>query len=251
MKVFVLNLDCDRARWNAVSARLRALGVAFERIPAVLGRELPDAEKRLSVNRFRWWCAVGRPIMNGEIGCALSHSKAYRKILADGLPMACVLEDDVVLDDRFPRVLNYLESKLLAEAKTVVLLSNHTNQKLGEKGDSEVSVVDGLLDMFAEGYVVTSTAAENLLRENSPIVVPADHWPRWTKKGAIQLLHAVPTVCSQNWSGEFQSRTDAPSNLRLVDSLPLPFYVWHKFKRAVGKFIDTVLLKLESGSYRD
>ena len=65
MKVFLVNLDKNPERLAAADAQLRKLGVEYERFPAVYGADLPKAEKRQAVNRFRWWCAVGRPSGGG------------------------------------------------------------------------------------------------------------------------------------------------------------------------------------------
>ena len=78
MKVFLINLDRDQERLKAADAQLKALGVEYEWIPAVYGKSLSQEEKQRKVNRFRWWCAVGRSMTDGELGCALSHAAVYR-----------------------------------------------------------------------------------------------------------------------------------------------------------------------------
>ena len=77
---------------------------------------------------------------------------------------ACILEDDVVLDDRFLSVLNRVEKFVDANRSQVVLLSNHT----AKRGDVEgVSIVPAQSDMYTEGYVITPRAAQALVRANA------------------------------------------------------------------------------------
>lgn len=250
MKVFVLNLDRDRERLEAVDKQLRRLGVEYERIPAVYGKSLSTAEKNSKVNRFRWWCAVGRPITDGELGCALSHATAYRKIVKEELPMACVLEDDVVLDDRIPLVLNGLSQMLQSAVSQVALLSNHSYPE-GQVGDghngfrSPSGMVDLSLtaiesDMFAEGYVITSAAAKALLRANDPVITCCDWWGRWRKLGHIELYHAFPTVCSQDKS-RYESHT-AEGMICAVRNRSLLGWTGYKLKRLVGKLMDRMFV---------
>lgn len=128
MKVFLINLDKDAERLARCDAQLRRLGVDYERVPAILGRDLSAEEKDGAVNRFLWWCNGGRKVMDGEIGCALSHYVCFKKIMEEGVGFGCVLEDDVILDAGFPDVLKRIEAWIDARQPMVVLLSNHSKE---------------------------------------------------------------------------------------------------------------------------
>lgn len=195
MKVFLINLPRSKARLARVSARLEALGVPWERLEAVDDLELTPHEKARQFSAFGWWCCTLTPPVRGQIGCALSHQKVYRRIIEEGLSAACVLEDDVVLDDRFPAVLNWVEAHLEATSPQVVLLCDHDGG--AQKVDPEIGLEPATWDWCAEGYVVTRHAAEALLADNSPLRVMNDTWSRWVDQGVIRLFHARPTVCSQ------------------------------------------------------
>lgn len=234
MKVFLINLDQDRDRRIAAEAQLNRLGVSFERIPAVYGKSLPKAQQDAAVSRFRWWCAMGRPIELGELGCALSHRKIYELMVDQSLPAVCVLEDDVLLAEAFPKQVAFVESQLDLTQPQVVLLSNHT----------KTSGPDGTLqpcrdDTCAEGYILTLPAAQNLLRINTPIKTPFDHWGRWVRYGILQLYHAFPTVCSQDHAS-FTSHVDI-SPLQNAIKNSLLFRYTHKFKRLIGLTLDRLL----------
>ena len=240
MKVFLINLDRDQERLRAADAQLKALGVDYERIPAVYGKGLSQEEKRRGVNRFRWWCAVGRPMIDGELGCALSHQKVYHRMVEDGLPMACVLEDDVVLDGRVSQLLSSLEQMIDPARPQLVLLSNHTGNAIAKPDDEAFGFVPSAGAMFAEGYVLTRQAAANLLMANCPMIVPADHFGRWVKTGAIELYHSYPTVCRQD-KVSFETSTQ-PEGCFDVRKLSRPLLVLYKFSRVLGKTMDWLLI---------
>ncbi|MGI6353587.1 MAG: glycosyltransferase family 25 protein [Lentisphaeria bacterium] len=249
MKVFVINLDRDIERMKAAEDQLRRLHVEFERISAVDGKELSIEEQKKSVNSFRWKCAVGRPFTLGEIGCALSHIALYHRVVEEKLPLACVLEDDVILDERFPKVLSDLMNLFDEKKPQVFLLSNHSDSQ-GQLGDGYIgymtpaNVYDTSLkrisgDMFAEGYVVTYEGAKALLKMNYPIITPCDWWTRWVKLGAIELYHAFPTVCRQN-KHAYDSHTIV-GMVKSTRALSLPRKIIHFTKRIFGITIDKIL----------
>lgn len=238
MKVFLINMAESPQRLASADRQLRRLGVAYERVEAVNGRLLTPEERRRAVNSFRWWCAIGRPIVPAEIGCALSHATIYRHMVEEKIPYACVLEDDVVLDDRFREQLDFIAHNVNVAEAQVVLLSNHTQ----ERHDGQ-AVIPTQQDMFAEGYVLTRRAAEALLRENYPMQTPCDHWGRWVKAQIIRLYHAFPTVCCQDQvafgSTTSMGRVAATRNLSFLG------YAVHKLKRVVGRTIDWALSGIE------
>lgn len=234
MTVYLINLDQDQKRRLAAEAQLNRLAVPFQRIPAVYGKALPIEEQTASVNRFRWWCAMGRPIELGELGCALSHKKIYEMMIAQALPVACILEDDVLLADAFPQQLTFVESRIDPTQPQVVLLSNHT-KAVGKNG----TLQPARTDTCTEGYIITLPAARNLLKYNFPLKTPCDHWGRWVRYRIIQLYHAFPTVCTQDYDS-FVSHIDISPLQNALKNSRLRRYT-HKFKRLIGLTLDRLL----------
>lgn len=235
MQTYLINLDKDKDRLVAADAQLKRLGVEYERFPAVYAKKLPKEIIDSRVNYFRWWCCVGRKILPGEIGCALSHYSIYQKMIDERIEYACILEDDVVLNEAFSATLLKVKDWLDLSKPQVVLLSNHTGEL--EHGEEIREVSNGLC---TEAYVLTLPAAQALLRENLPICVPCDHWGRWAKKGIIKLHLAIPSVCTQNWDG-FESNMSESVAIKKVSDFPLHSRMLHKFKRLIGKSVDILL----------
>lgn len=240
MKVYLINLDKDVDRLRGADSQLKRLDVEYERFPAVYAKTLDEEILEQAVDKFRWWCVLGRPVSLGEIGCALSHYSLYERIIKDDEP-ACILEDDVALDARFKEMLEFAGSEIQCARPQVILLSNHTRCK----GGSQKELVRCTADMFAEGYLITPIAAKVLLSANMPMQCPCDHWGRWVKVGLIELYHAFPTVCSQNVKS-FESNTTGGRMRVTVANLGVIGWTCHKFKRIIGKTIDWVLCYLPS-----
>lgn len=232
MKVLVVNLDRNPERFVSVSRRLSELGVEFERISAVDGSALAPEVRRDSVNRFRWWCAVGRTPSPAEIGCAKSHYGIYERISEP----VCVIEDDVEISADFQKVLRQVGDFLDPSRPQVVLLSD----RFGRRQEKDVvadAVVRSRKGLFTDGYVITPSAARALLKLNGRLSVPCDWWARWVRCGAIELYHA-PTVIRQRRE-LFGSSTSALRNSR-----PRPSFfrlVVHKGLRLVGRSLDWLM----------
>ena len=234
MKVFVINLDKDKDRMASVDAQLRKLGVDYERVSGVYAKEMSEEERNWAVNRFRWWCAIGRPIVPAEIGCALSHYNIYRSMKHG--EAVCILEDDVILTDDFPIRLKEIESFVDVRKPQVIMLSSHNRPRSG------TGIVRSRSAMCTDAYMITQPAAKALIKANLPMHVPCDHWWRWERKGLIELYHALPTTVSQN---QVAFGTSTQPNAVLVSSYPTLRWLAHKAKRLVGRIVDDILLRVD------
>ena len=92
--IYVINLDRDAERMASIRANLETLGLPFERLPAVVGKEVPDWEKLVDLPAYAWRNRLDTP-RAGEVGCYLSHLKAMETFLRTDAPWCVILEDDV------------------------------------------------------------------------------------------------------------------------------------------------------------
>lgn len=84
---------------------LDARNLPFRFVDAVDGRD-EDLTRHPLYNRSMRLSAYGRDMLSGEIGCFLAHKKCYELIVSERLEAALILEDDVILSEDFPEVLN-------------------------------------------------------------------------------------------------------------------------------------------------
>jgi len=92
--IYVINLDRDAERMASIRANLEALGLPFERLPAVMGKDVPEWEKLVDLPAYAWRNRLDTP-RAGEVGCYLSHLKAMETFLRTDAPWCVILEDDV------------------------------------------------------------------------------------------------------------------------------------------------------------
>lgn len=207
MNVFVINLKQDGTRRAHMEALLRRINLEFEFFQGVNGRELTDAERKRDYDERKAMRTQCRALVPAEIGCALSHLAVYREIIRRGLPMALVLEDDVLADERLPEVLDAIETLPLMSAPSVVLLSPAEGQlgdgRLLSKGVSLSAYRSGF---YTHAYVVTLAAARALLKELYPVGDVADCWRRMQKHRVVDVFVVRPPLVTQQQS-EFGSST--------------------------------------------
>lgn len=237
MTVFVINMERSKARLARLAARLAGLGVGWERVDAVDDSLLGEAARRAAFSRFGWWCCTLAPIVRGQLGCAMSHQLAQRAAVERGLDMACVLEDDAVLGDRFPEALEWAAAHVDPSRAQVALLSDHSGSR-AQPAAAAFSLSRDVWDWGAEAYVFTRRAAEAMLADNSPVRVPADSWGRWADQGAIELYHVRPAVCAQtSWDNPAES--EIARSMKAADLPPLG-RAWWRVRRAAGVTLDAL-----------
>lgn len=91
MKVYYINLDRSPERRAWFTQQAEALGLDLVRVPAVDGRELPAEE----LDHWRKLTAGNKVLSPGEIGCFLSHRKAWEMVIAGDEKWAFIAEDDI------------------------------------------------------------------------------------------------------------------------------------------------------------
>lgn len=197
---FVVNLATDTARRHAMAERLKQQHINATFFPAVDGRLMPDAELESHVDRQKAEYEYG-PLTRAEIGTSLSHIGLYRTMVANNLPYAVILEDEVCLGDDFSQLLNTEHPGSLAnvfDANTPVMLQlTHVDRvyRFGTKplaGSHRTAAKAYRGVWLASGYFITLAAAKSLAAHLYPVWTVADHWNRFQGKGLLQLWALTP-----------------------------------------------------------
>ncbi|CAK0812876.1 unnamed protein product [Prorocentrum cordatum] len=134
--VYVVSLPTSINRWEQIRARLEELQIWATRVPGVDMRvpsAILDAKRDGFVPRsynftraqdagYAWKHDMGSMI--GTLGCAAAHFKVQQVAIADGSPMAVVLEDDSwPSDDFIPRLWKLVREELPCDWEVTALLS--------------------------------------------------------------------------------------------------------------------------------
>lgn len=196
MRTFLINLDRNPDRLVSAKRQLDAFGIAFERFPGIDGRALSKDELKRHYNRFRSILVNGKPMALGEIGCALSHTMLYRKMVEENIPFALIFEDDVKLTDRFPEMLAAAVKFLDVTRKQVVLFTRHGLSEAECAAERGVVPIRG--GLCAEAYLITLPAAREIVRVNYPIVIINDKWRRFQRHFGVELYRTLPATADQD-----------------------------------------------------
>ncbi|MEY3853812.1 MAG: hypothetical protein RI910_2792 [Verrucomicrobiota bacterium] len=156
--IYVINLDRDTERMASVHENLTRLGLGYERISGVMGKDVPGWEQLVDAEAYAWRNRNDMP-RAGEVGCYLSHLKAMETFLKTDAPWCVILEDDVEVlpacaDVNFHSGLPVKKRELAGGHRLVAHLTRTTS---------------------SAAYVVNRRAAETLLKSMRPITEQVDH----------------------------------------------------------------------------
>lgn len=184
MKVFVINLEKDQVRREKTVKQCTLNNLKYEVIKGVDGRTLPSDILPLVTHDYPQ-CALTK----GEIGCALSHLSIYARMIAENIPYALVLEDDALPGPELASHLAGLKTIISATRPEVFLLTGNSayNPKL-KKMDLHNNVYYRVAyGSGGYGYVINRSAAQEILKQNRPIIFEADRWPLFRLNGCLRV----------------------------------------------------------------
>lgn len=192
MLTIVLNLKHRTDRKVAIHDRLTNMGLAPVFIDAVNGRapELADTIQPITA----------RTGLNpGEVGCYLSHIKAWQYLMASEHDAALLLEDDCLLDPALPQVLNALQQH--TDALHVVRLSalrKLVGRHVCQLTEDHALICSTKNPSGTQGYYITKAGAAMLLKHISEINCAIDtEMDRYWQWGG-QILTLKPSVVYQD-----------------------------------------------------
>ena len=177
IQAYYINLEKAEERRVALVPLLEKLDIPFERIPAIYGKDLPIHEKEKLVNKTIFKVLMQKNVLDGEIGCYLSHLKAWKGFLKSNHSYALIVEDDVVFN---PEELQ----------KLIILLLKHNdnwdcvNLDTHRSGNGRViAQISGKYRLKAPSrrvwnascYIINRKAARSLVQHALPIRMPLDH----------------------------------------------------------------------------
>lgn len=242
MHVFVINLPKDHERRQSITSQLGRLGLDYEILTGVYGKDLSAAEMAEFYDDKKAKRIQCRSLVRSEIGIALSHIKAYRTIMERNIQCALVLEDDVHLPDALPKVLEALEKNIDPACPEVVLLSPAS---LGRSGNSHL--VDNFFTAsfksgyFAHSYALSLAGAGELLNFLYPVHDVADCWTRLNKYGVVKIRGLTPPLVVQNQAAFGSSTTCELQNSGIgeIRNNPMRRYAF-KLRRAFFLCMDLI-----------
>ena len=206
---FIINLPQSTDRKVFMKDQCESIGICPIFIEAVNGKSISEVEISQFCNQAVAKKRLGRDLLLGEIGCALSHKKIYQKIVDEHIAYAIIFEDDATLEKNFSIVVKSIMAAPLSWE--LVLLGHYKDNLKGLKSPislwhkqriSSKFLLGRLVDFGfgAHGYMITLKGAKKLLIELGEIYRPLDHY---TPDSNILNIYALsPTVVSAQNSFE-------------------------------------------------
>lgn len=228
LTVFVISLAGATTRRARIATQLQQLGVDFQFIDAVKGRDLPADYLAPLTQR--------RPLIQGgvaattpsEIGCALSHVHCADLIVQHHLPGAVILEDDAELLPWFAEFVRQFDPHSPRwQPGSVIILGGLEDDRPGEL-DRKKWLVPSLFGQIACGrhirilksvrsesfflrtcaYYLDAVAAAKLAAYNRNVLTVADNWLLFSRE---QVIHAL--YYPQPWLVRHPPESEMPSQL--------------------------------------
>jgi glycosyl transferase family 25 len=197
MEIYVINLEAAKDRMAYMHKQLEGLGLRYTRQEAVKGTALTEAEMEQlcdmdAVRNNPHW------LRKGVIGCTLSHWKVYQQMVANNVPVALILEDDMKLPNNLEGLLAAIEQNIAKEE--VILLYYQALYEVQFSTQNTASLVPPYtlhypIDMSHIGaggaYVITLDVAKALLQEMVPVRVSNDCYAYFYERKAISSLRCI------------------------------------------------------------
>ena len=208
-KIFVINMRRSKERWINISEQLENFKVPYERIEGVDISSLPQSEidKYYSFEKNKK--TYPKPLSKGEIGCHISHIKCWEETLKQHLDFAIVLEDDIVLDDKFADAIDFIKSNF-DKWRFLRIQCEVKDRKLYHKEDfADFSLYEFIRTSGCTwGYALTSGTAAKLAGEIPPFGITADTNMHLYHKFGIDIKTLMPPVVF-----------DRPANDSIIEQL--------------------------------
>jgi glycosyl transferase, family 25 len=209
--VFVINLERSPHRRAFIVPYLESLGIRPQIFPAVDGRllDLGQLVRDGTYDDAYAHQRYSRSLSMGEIACTLSHVELCRKIVADGLSVAVVLEDDITFIDGVADVVR----KALANAPAdwELLQLYHWCKDTHPIADGVIGFNNKTcMPLGSLGYVIRQSAAKKLLETALPVCYPADSLMGRSPRVGVKLYGTSPSVITLEGNAIFPTEVRTP-----------------------------------------
>jgi glycosyl transferase family 25 len=189
IQILVISLERSLDRRKQVEQEMKKISLPWSFLDAVDGSRLnepPVEYKPKKVKRLQ-----GYELTPNEIGCYLSHKKAWQRCV-EGNVSTLVLEDDFVLSPDFQNILmtmlnqmpqyGFIRLQGLYEVPCQEILSISGVSLVKNRGDA----------VGATAYLLQPDIAKELIKHSANIYEPVDHFLEHYQKHGLEFLAIRP-----------------------------------------------------------
>jgi glycosyl transferase family 25 len=217
---YFINLDRALRRREHMEAQARRTGLRLQRISGIDGSALSVEERQCWNPRT----ATGRQLTAGEIGCFLSHRKAWQAVAEGSATYAAVFEDDVFLSDDSSAVLQ--DWRWLPDGTELVKTETFM-RKVFLRGPFHAGPAGRRLARLSYqhygtgGYILSKRCAAKLLAATETFHVAVDiamFSPKALVLPNMEVLQLLPAICIQQMQSPQHPHSNAIEPSALQDS---------------------------------
>jgi glycosyl transferase, family 25 len=189
LQTLVISLIRSPQRREKVKSELSKTNLDWSFLDAVDGSQMqfpiPEYNSR-KVRRL-----LGFDLTKNEIGCFLSHKKAWQKCL-EGNQATLIFEDDFILLPHFEKSIEVLLTEF-NDWQLIRLQSLANSSEVVVRTIGDISIVKNLSDeVGATAYILKPAAAKILIEHARDIYEPLDHFLEHRKKHGVEMLAVKP-----------------------------------------------------------
>ena len=188
--VFVISLKSDEARREKLKERFKNYG-EFKLVEATDGRAM--SAKEYYSYALPSLETYGRLLSPSEVGCSLSHARAYEEFLKSDARFALILEDDVIGDESGIKKAFETAAKMDAGSALICGAQDGLEGRFsafGKKLEDDFWLVSkrsyGTI-YRAAAYVLDRRAAEKILQTHKKALCVADFWQILLLKNGLKM----------------------------------------------------------------
>lgn len=183
-KIFVLSMASDFERRAKIETSLNLVGLNFIFVDAIDGR----------INHIKR--SPNSKLTNTEAACSLGHLNIYKSLVSSSDEYAIILEDDVSIIENNIHLLKDLIEKIDCTLPAVYVLGGQEGIRsakyfVGKKVASLGHI--NILQSYKSSdyifrtccYLITKTAAKNIISLNQDLIFAADSWYEFKNRQLI------------------------------------------------------------------
>lgn len=192
---YIINLKENQQRLRNCEKQFSDLGLGFQLIEAVNGRDLSLAEIQNVYDSRKNKLHYKASLVPSEIGCYLSHYNAWKKIADGPKEGGFVFEDDFNATDNLVNVIKVLSKDSMNDWDMVKLFSLNKNPKalsIREIDKSLKIVHPYKIPTCMIAYALTKDGARKLISRHSKIFRPVDEDMKYFWETGLRVSLIVP-----------------------------------------------------------
>lgn len=201
LPTYVINLERSQCRWTSAAGQLDDLRIRHTRVAATDGAQLGENELQTHVKRkgilYRWT----RDLAPAEIGCCLSHRKAWELIAQGDHSGGFVFEDDFKVDANLPVIMDAI-GNLRINSPALIKLYVPEPSDTGYYASGSIAsaplvgehrlALPGKVQWGALAYYVNRAGAARLIASSRYFNRPLDDVIRRTWETGVTVWHVIP-----------------------------------------------------------